>query len=219
VVVAAEEDTANPAYSDTALAAFRAEVERLGGWQLEVRPLRVGSFEPAGARELMRDDVDALYILAGLFQPAIGHLGQLFHQLHPQAPILLTPWARSPGVIGTLGPAAAHTLITSPFPARRGSAAVKRYAERFEQRFSYRPGAISLSTRQAIELLDQALASGASSPAEVKRHLLARREHRTSRWRALRCQRRQPRALSPLCRNGRAGSVSGLTLAIERRAG
>jgi hypothetical protein len=57
---------------------------------------------------------------------------------------------------------------------------VKRYSERFERRFSYRPGAISLSTRQAIELLDQALASGASSPAEVKRHLLARREHRTS---------------------------------------
>jgi branched-chain amino acid transport system substrate-binding protein len=97
-------DTANPAYSDTALAAFRAEVERLGGWQLEVRPLRVGSFQPAQVRELMRSDVDALYILAGLFQPAIGHLGQLFHQLHPQAPILLTPWARSPGVIGTLGP-------------------------------------------------------------------------------------------------------------------
>ena len=57
---------------------------------------------------------------------------------------------------------------------------MKRYSERCERRFSYRPGAISLSTRQAIELLDQALASGASSPSEVKRHLLVRREHRTS---------------------------------------
>ncbi len=57
---------------------------------------------------------------------------------------------------------------------------MRRYSERFERRFSYRPGAISLSTRQAIELLDQALASGASSPSEVKRHLLVRREHRTS---------------------------------------
>lgn len=47
VVVAAAEDTANPAYNDTALGVFRAELERLGGWQLEVRPLQVSSFEPA----------------------------------------------------------------------------------------------------------------------------------------------------------------------------
>jgi hypothetical protein len=39
---------------------------------------------------------------------------------------------------------------------------------------------MALGTHQALELLDQALASGAASPAEVKRHLLSRPEHATS---------------------------------------
>jgi hypothetical protein len=71
-------------------------------------------------------------------------------------------------------------LLASSFPARRDSEAVRHYLERFEQRFGYSPSALSLSTRQSIELLDQALASGAQTPSQVKRYLLSRRVHRTS---------------------------------------
>lgn len=173
-------DTANPAYTTTALAAFRTELERLGGWQLEIRPLLVRGFDPRRDRELLQGDHDALYILAGLFQPAIGHLSQLFQQLHPEAPILLTPWARSPAVIGTMGTARTNTLLTSSFAARRHDPALNSYLERFRQRFGYSPGALAISTRQAIELLDQALATGAQTPTDVKRFLLSRPEHRTS---------------------------------------
>ncbi|MFN7678995.1 MAG: ABC transporter substrate-binding protein [Cyanobacteriota bacterium] len=174
------QDTANPAYGDTALVAFRAELERLGGWQLEVRRLRVSDFEPRRDRDLLRGDYDAAYILAGMFQPAIGNLSQLFHHTHPQAPILLTPWARSPAVIGNLGEARAQTLLASPFQARGRNPEVNRYFERFRRRFSYSPSTLSIGVRQALELLDQALESGASSPVEVKRFLLSRPQHRTS---------------------------------------
>lgn len=174
------QDTTNPAYGTTALAAFRDELERLGGWELEVCPLRVRDFEPRRDRKLLMGDFDAVYILAGKFQPAIGNLSQLVHQDHPGVPILLTPWARSPDVIGRIGPARASTWLASSFPARRDSKAVRHYLERFEQRFGYSPSALTLSTRQAIELLDQALASGARTPSQVKRYLLSRPVHRTS---------------------------------------
>ena len=174
------QDTANPSYTTTALAVFRTELERLGGWQLEVRPLRVSAFDPQRDRQLLQGDHDALYVLAGLFQVSIGHVSQLFHQLHPDAPILLTPWARSPEVIATIGPARANTLLTSPFAARRHDPALNRYLERFQQRFGYSPGALAISTRQGIELLDQALAAGAQTPSDVKRFLLSKPEHRSS---------------------------------------
>jgi branched-chain amino acid transport system substrate-binding protein len=174
------QDTANPAYGNNALVAFRTELERLGGWQLEVRRLRVGGFEPRRDQRLMRGDYDAAYILASMFQPAIGNLSQLFHHAHPQAPILLTPWARSPAVIGNLGAARASTLLASPFQARSRNSEINGYFERFQRRFGYSPNAMSIATRQALELLDQALESGASSPDEVKRFLLSRPQHRTS---------------------------------------
>jgi hypothetical protein len=51
---------------------------------------------------------------------------------------------------------------------------------RVQRRFGYIPNAMSINTRQALELLNQALASGARSPEEVKRFLLSPAEHRTS---------------------------------------
>jgi branched-chain amino acid transport system substrate-binding protein len=174
------QDSANPSYGTTALEAFRTALARHGGWQVDVRRLRVSRFDPQRDRALMQGDYDAAYILAGMFQPAIGNLSQLFHQQHPQAPILLTPWARSPAVIGALGAARARTVLASPFPARGHRPEVHRYLERFRHRFGYSPSALSISTRQALELLDQALASGASSPEAVKRFLLSRPVQHTS---------------------------------------
>lgn len=83
-------------------------------------------------------------------------------------------------MIGNLGAARASTLLASPFPARDRTPEINRYVERFQRRFGYSPNAMSLSTRQALELLDQALESGASSPDDVKRFLLSRPQHRTS---------------------------------------
>lgn len=173
-------DTGNLAYTRPALAEFRAELRRLGPWQVQARPLQVTRFDPRRDRALMEGDVDALFILAGGFQPSIGNISQLFHQLHPRAPILLTPWARSSAITENAGPAAAHSWVISPYPARSQDPRVARYFNGFQRRFGFTPYAMGISTHQAMELLDQALASGASSPAQVKRYLLSKPEHPTS---------------------------------------
>jgi branched-chain amino acid transport system substrate-binding protein len=174
------QDTGNRAYTDPAFRAFASELRRSGRWRIERRELAIRRFDPASQKGLLEGNFDALYILGGSFMPMIGNLSQLFHQRHPQAPILLTPWARSPQVAASAGPAADRIRLVSPYPARRLDAKVNAFLQRFERRFGYTPYAMALSTYQALELLEQALASGASSPAAVKEHLLAKPEHATS---------------------------------------
>lgn len=174
------QDTGNRAYTDPAFRAFASELQGSGRWRIERRALELASFDANRQREVVEGDFDALYVLGGSFMPMIGNISQLFHQRQPQAPILLTPWARSPQVAASAGPAAARIRQVSPYPARRQDGRVNAFLRRFEQRFGYTPYAMALGTHQALELLDQALASGAASPAEVKRHLLSRPEHATS---------------------------------------
>ena len=173
------QDTGNRAYTDPAFRAFASELERQGRWRIERRELKLADFDANRQRELLEGDFDALYVLGGAFLPVIGNIAQLFHLLHPRATILLTPWARSPQVAASAGPAANRILQVSPYPARRKDGRVDAFLRRFEQRFGYTPYAMALGTYQALELLDRALARGATSPAEVKRHLLSQPEHST----------------------------------------
>ena len=104
------QDTGNRAWTDPAFAEFSAELERLGGWQITRRELRVTDFDPRRHRPLLQGDFDAVVLLAGAFLPIIGNISQLSHQLHPQAPILLSPWARSPAIVENAGPASSASL-------------------------------------------------------------------------------------------------------------
>jgi branched-chain amino acid transport system substrate-binding protein len=174
------QDTGNRAWTDPAFQIFNRELAHSGRWQVVRRELAVAQFNPERDRQLLVGDYDALYMLAGAFLPVIGNITQLFHQLHPDAPILLTPWARSPAILESAGPAARQMLIASPFAPRDRDPQINAYLQRFERRFGYKPYAMGLSTRQALELLDRALASGASTPAAVKRYLLSKPEHPTS---------------------------------------
>lgn len=174
------QDTSNPAYTRPALASFRSELQRKGHWQLQVRQLLVSDFDAQRDQALLRGNFDAVYILAGSFQPAIGNLSQLVHRLHPEASILLTPWARSPVILANAGPAAARIQQLSPYPPRRRDQRVNAYVQRFQRRYGFSPNTLAIGTRQALELLDHALASGAQTPADVKRYLLSKPEHLTS---------------------------------------
>lgn len=174
------QDTGNRAYTDPAFRTFTAALAPSGRWQIVHRELRIDRFHVTRDRHLLAGDFDALYILGGGFVPIIGNISQLFHTQNPDSAILLTPWARSPQVTGSAGPAASAIRVVSPYPSRRQDARVEAFLHRFEQRFGYTPYAMALGTYQALELLDQALAQGASSPAAVRQLLLARPEHSTS---------------------------------------
>ena len=174
------QDTSNLPYADPAYANFAAALTDLGPWEIVHRKLLVADFRPDDYRELMAADYDALYILAGTFQTAIGNIAQLFHYHHPEAPILLTPWARSPEILETAGAAIDRLILPSPYPSRRQDSAIDDYARRFRARFGYEPHVLTLSVQIGLELLDQAIAAGHDTPAAVKRYLLTRPSHQTS---------------------------------------
>ena len=174
------QDTGNRPYTDPAFAAFSAELAALGPWHIEHRPLQVADFKPDDYRSLMAEPFDALYILAGSFQTAVGNIAQLFHYLHPEAPILLTPWARSPAILETAGDAIDRLILPSVYPSRHQYAAIDDYFRRYRARFGYEAHAMTIGVRQAFELLDAAFAQGHDTPEAVKAYLLSVPVHQTS---------------------------------------
>ncbi|KAA6187811.1 ABC transporter substrate-binding protein [Thiohalocapsa marina] len=174
------QDTSNLAWTDPAFAAFTGALGASGRWRIRHHKLEVGTFALGELSEIVAEPFDALYILAGTFMPPIGNIAQLFHQAQPEAPILLTPWARSPAVLEQAGDAIDHLLMVGHYPSRHDDAAVDAYLRRFDARFGYTPQGMTLGTRQALELLDQAFAQGHDSPETVKRYLLATPLHQTS---------------------------------------
>lgn len=112
------QDTGNLAYTEPALAEFLGELQRGGNWTVTVHPLALSSFDPRRHGALLEQPFDALYVLGGAFLPAIGNLSQWFHLANPEAPILLTPWARSEAVAANAGTARSRLLIASPHRSR-----------------------------------------------------------------------------------------------------
>lgn len=174
------QDSGNLAYTDPAFAAFSAELATSGQWHVVQRTLRISEFRPDEERLVMREPYDALYILAGTYQTAIGNLAQLFHTLHPEAPILLTPWARSPAIFDTMGDAIARVVLSSWHASRHADPVLDDYFRRLHTRFGYEPHAMTIEVRQALELLDQAFRQGHHTPETVRRYLLSVPTHQTS---------------------------------------
>lgn len=174
------QDTGNLAYTDPAFAVLAAELRAQGRWRIVQHRLKVSAYKPADLRALMVRQHDALYILAGSYLPAIGNIAQLFHHYHPAAPILLTPWARSPAILEKAGDAIDRIILPGHFGPRRLISSLDDYYRRFHTRFGFEPMATAMGVRQALELLDQAFARGYDTPAKVKDYLLARPKHQTS---------------------------------------
>ncbi len=172
------QDNGNLAYTDPALRSFRKALDPR--WRIEIRQVNYATYQPQDLDALLRQPFDALYLLGGAFLPSIGNMAQQFHRHHPQAPIVLTPWARSAMIEDHAGDAAARILQISPYPDARRDPVLRSYLQRFQKRFGYEPYAMSIGTRQALELLDQAFRRGYRTPTDVKQYLLSQPFHRTS---------------------------------------
>lgn len=174
------QDAGNSAYTDPAYAVFAEEIAASGRWEVVHRKTQIDAFRPDEHRELMAGPFHALYILGGDFHTAMGNIAQLFHASHPEAPILLTPWARSPMILQVAGDALRKITLASHFPARADSPPLDDYLRRFQARFGYEPQAMAIKVRQALELLDRAFAQGHRTPESVRDYLLSTPEHETS---------------------------------------
>jgi branched-chain amino acid transport system substrate-binding protein len=174
------QDTGNVAYTDPAFAVFHEHLERLADWEVTRHRLDVATFDPISLRAEIDGEFDALYILAGAFLAPIGNIAQLFHHMAPDAPIYLTPWADSQVIYQNAGEALGQVRMLRIHPPRGESASVDGFFARFEQRFGHEPQGMSLGTRQALELLDQAFAAGHVTPDAVKHYLLSIPQHETT---------------------------------------
>jgi len=174
------QDTGNLPYTDPAFNYFSNELKTQNIWLTEHRKLAVSDFNPQEYDSLMSEEFDALYILAGSFQTAIGNIAQLFHYYHPESPIILTPWARSPAILEIAGSAISKIILPSQYPSRSDDPAINSYFIRFNDRFGYEPHAMTIGIRQALELLDQAYSKGYKTPEAVKSYLLSTAVHQTS---------------------------------------
>ena len=174
------QDSDNAQYTDPAFAHFMAELGASDRWQVTHEKFRFETFNPAMFEELMAEPFDALYVLGGEFQASMGILVQLFYQYHPDAPIILTPWARSDIIYETAGPALERMVLIGHHPAKADDAAIEDYLNRFSARYGYQPMAMALMVRQALELLEQAFAAGHTTPESVKAYLLSQPRLQTS---------------------------------------
>ena len=173
-------DSRNFRYTEPALKHFLQALQAERTWEITVRSFAADAFDPRRESAVVSQQFDVLYILGGDFLPTYGNLAQQFHNSNPSAPIMLTPWARSPALLQNAGEARRQILIASPYPDRRDDPAVNQYLNRHEQRFGYEPYAMGIGTRQAMELLDQAFRRGHRTPEAVKRYLLSEQPHHTS---------------------------------------
>jgi branched-chain amino acid transport system substrate-binding protein len=174
------QDLGNLPYTDPAFAIFTERLTATHPWQITHHKLMVSTFDPAEIHPLVTQEFDALYLLAGAFMPPIGNIAQYFHVHHPHAPIFLTTWARSPGVLEHSGDAIERLRMLSIYPSQHDDLRIANFFQRFRNRFEFAPQAMSISTWQALELFDAAFEAGHVTPAAVKEYLLSIPEHTTS---------------------------------------
>jgi len=166
------QDTSNLAYTSPAFNIFSEEIRGKGKWLFDRYKILVSDFKPDEVKKIMGKDYDALYILAGTFQAGIGNVAQIFHYLHPDKPIMLTPWARSPAILDIAGDAIDKIILPSQYSSRLKDTVIDNYFKRYIERFGYRPHSMTIAMRQSLEILNQAFLSNNKNANEVKRFLL-----------------------------------------------
>lgn len=174
------QDNANAAYTDPAFRNFVRHLGQQNQWQVTHERFKFETFTPDELADIMSEPFDALYILGGDFQASMGNIVQLFYQQHPNAPIVLTPWARSNLIYQTAGPALQNMVLISHHPSKSDDPAIANYLDRFKSRYGYQPMAMALMVRQALEILEQAVAQGHTTPKAVKKYILSQGQIETS---------------------------------------
>lgn len=174
------QDASNAAYTDPAYAIFDEAFSAASDTRIHHYRFDFSTANASKIGQLGDYDADALYILAGDFQTAIGTLAQQFHHNNRTAPIYLTPWAHSEAVYQRMGPALQNVSIFSHIPSYRDNTAINNYYDRFEKRFGYWPTVMSVYIHQALEILDAAFKKNKTTPDSVKQYLISKSDIETS---------------------------------------
>lgn len=173
-------DTMNAGYTLAALDVLLAQFEQSPLAAVHVEKINFLTAELADLTELINQPWDFLYVLGGDFQPRIGQIGHYFQQQHPQAPLLLTPWARSPVILKLLTQSDRPLQMVSHYPWMNESPELTDYFNRFQARFGYEPHFMAVKVRKALEILHASIAAVGTHPDAVQQHILQQRRWDTS---------------------------------------
>jgi len=174
------QDEGNLPYTDPAFYFFSETLKVGEKWEITHCKMKITDFTADTYKDFMSPEYDVLYILAGSYQTSIGNIAQLFHHLHPEKPIILTPWARSPSILEIAGPAISQMVLPSQYPSRRENPVIDIYFNRFKERFGYEPHSMTIGIWQAMELFHNAFSAGCKTPEEVKNYFLTNPVHQTT---------------------------------------
>ncbi|MEJ5187679.1 MAG: ABC transporter substrate-binding protein [Breznakiellaceae bacterium] len=174
-------DMANPAYVVPALDIFSKALHAadpaifLLVHDIDTRKFSIDSLEPL----FKGTSYDFLYLLIGGYKNIAGNIAQLSYQFHPETPILFTPWMNNVDLIMGAGPAIQRFIIPSLYPSRTENVVVETYMRTIEENYGVSPTILSFNVYVALELLEQAVESGATTPEAVKKWLLTQGPHKT----------------------------------------
>lgn len=174
-------DMANPAYVEPALEIFsKVLYEANPAISLVVHDIDTRKFSIEALEPLFKERAyDFLYLLIGGYKNVAGNIAQLSYHFHPETPILFTPWMNNADLVSGAGPAVQRFILPSLYPSRTESAEVDTYMRAIEENYGLSPTILSLTVYVALELLQQAVESGAATPEAVKKWLLNRGPHKT----------------------------------------
>lgn len=174
------QDSQNAGYTDPAWEVFSAQFQAADDWEITHERFSFVDVSAADHQRVVNRPHEAVYILAGDFQTSIGLLAQLFHTQNPEAPIYLTPWATSGAIIERIGPAGQQVIVFTQSVSEADHVALQQFNERFIKRFGYQPNGMAPRITVALEMLEEAVKNGHTTPASAKRYLLNRGAIKTS---------------------------------------
>lgn len=171
-------DSANMAYTEPGLKYFKKYITGK-----TIQPINISSdaIDPAAVESALRQSpFDIAYILIGGYRSsAVGVMSQVVARVNPSAPIILTPWVKSPVLLEAAGSAIKNCVLPSHYPPRGQNPAVDTYIDRFRKRYGYAPTFISLNVYTGLEILDEALQKGYRTPSDIKAYILEQRTFQT----------------------------------------
>lgn len=174
------QDSQNAAYTDPAWEVFSAQLQAADGWEITHERFAFSELSAADHHKVVDTPYEAIYILAGDFQASIGLLAQLFNKQNPEAPIYLTPWATSGAIIDRIGPAGDRVIVFTQRVSESDHAALQQFNHRFIKRFGYQPNGMAHRITAALEMLEQAISNGHTTPDAAKRYFITQGPIKTS---------------------------------------
>lgn len=169
-------DTGNRAYTESWLADFRAEFERVGGHMTASLPFQSGGDVPLDriAEQALEAGGDGILILANSLDTAM--LCQQLRLRDAGIPIAASEWGGTERLL-ELGGRAVEGLTLAQFVDRDSRApAYVAFREAYLKRFGLEPGFAGVAAFDATQVVLEALRNASGGEA-LKRHILATRRY------------------------------------------